>query len=75
VPAATVPGMPDMDLTGARRFVETAERPVAGGVWYLLPTEPPSVAYQRPSGEWVYPAQVTAGALVAGVSWREIPAG
>lgn len=57
------------DLTGAVVYVETADRPVAGGSWYVLPGD--RVIYRRPSGEYVEPAMVDAATLRSSSTWRQ----
>lgn len=59
----------EVDVTGARVFVETG-KPVAGGRWYCLADG--SVVYERPSGERVHPAVVSAETLQHSPSWSEV---
>ena len=56
------------DLTGAERYVETADRPIAGGTWFVLPGD--RVIYQRPNGEFVHTPVVAAHTLRTSPTWR-----
>lgn len=58
-----------VDVSGARVFVE-AGTPVAGGRWYRLADG--SVAYERPNGERVHPAVVSAETLEHSPTWTEV---
>ena len=58
------------DLTGARRYRETADRPIAGGTWHVLPDR--TVVYEAPDGA-VRPSMVLAADLEGSPeSWVEI---
>ena len=59
----------EVDVTGARLFVE-AGTPIAGGCWYCLPDG--SVVYERPSGQRVHPAVVSAETLQHSPTWTEV---
>lgn len=65
----TADGQSEPDLTGAVVFVETADRPVAGGLWFVLPDD--RVIYQRPGGEYVEPAMINAETLRSSPTWRQ----
>jgi len=56
------------DLTGAERYVESADRPIAGGTWFVLPGD--RVIYQRPNGEFVHTPVVAAHTLRTSPTWR-----
>jgi len=59
-------------LDGATVFMETAERPIAGGRWYVRADD--SVAYQHPDGTWSDPAIVGADTLRRSPTWTAAPA-
>jgi hypothetical protein len=52
-------------------YVETADPPIAGGRWFVLPGE--KVIYQRPNGEHEHKAMVTAHTLTSSPSWKIDP--
>lgn len=59
------------DLTGAEVYVETAERPVAGGRWYVWPNTH-KVIYQRPTGNFESKSMVAAHTLRSSASWTRV---
>ena len=58
------------DLAAAEVYVEAAERPVAGGTWYVLPDD--RVIYQRPNGAFELKPVITADALRSQSTWKKV---
>lgn len=60
--------MDQPDLIGAVVYVETAEPPVAGGRWYVLPDD--TVIYERRPGVFEPPSLIPAAMLRTSRPWR-----
>lgn len=59
-----------MIAAGAEQYVEAADRPIAGGRWFILAGD--EVVYQRPGGEYVRDAVVRAVDLRSSPTWRRV---